>query len=70
MRVLWMDRKCVLMIRVEVNSKSELIEDREGKSALYRCNLLLWRQVIVKSCNMWSYSLDLRSIKLTVVEGL
>ena len=24
------------MIRVNVNSKSELVEDREGKSALYR----------------------------------
>ena len=28
------DRKSV-MIRVKVNSKSELVEDREGKSALY-----------------------------------
>ena len=35
-RVLWMDRKSVMMIRVKVNSKSELVEDREGKSALYR----------------------------------
>ena len=24
-----------MMIRVKVNSKSELVEDREGKSALY-----------------------------------
>ena len=24
------------MIRVKVNSKSELVEDREGKSALFR----------------------------------
>ena len=24
-----------MMIRAEVNSKSELVEDREGKSALY-----------------------------------
>ena len=34
-RVLGMDRKSVMMIRVKVNSKSELVEDREGKSALY-----------------------------------
>ena len=35
-RVLGTERKSVLMIRVKVNSKSELIENREGKSALYR----------------------------------
>ena len=40
-RVLEMDRRSVLMIRVKVNSKSELVEDREGKFALYLCNLLL-----------------------------
>ena len=34
-RVLGMDRKSVMMIRVKVNSKSELVEDRKGKSALY-----------------------------------
>ena len=34
-RALGMDRKSVTMIRVTVNSKSELVEDREGKSALY-----------------------------------
>ena len=34
-RVLGIDRKSVMMIRVKVNSKSELVEDREGKSALY-----------------------------------
>ena len=33
--VLGMDRKSVMMIRVKVNSKSELVENREGKSALY-----------------------------------
>ena len=33
--VLGMDRKSVKMIRVKVNSKSELVEDREGISALY-----------------------------------
>ena len=27
--------KSAMMIRVKVNSKSELFEDREGKSALY-----------------------------------
>ena len=35
-RVLGTDRRSVLMIRIKVNSKSELVEDREGKSALYR----------------------------------
>ena len=61
--VLGMDRRSILMIRVKINSKSELVDDREGKSALYCCNFLLWRQAIVESCNMWSYGLDLRSIK-------
>ena len=40
-RVLGMDRRPVLIIRVKVNLKSELVEDTEGKSALYCCNLLL-----------------------------
>ena len=35
MRVLGTNRKSVMMIRVKVNSKSELFEDREGKFALY-----------------------------------
>ena len=30
------NRKSVLVIRVNVNSKSELVKGREGKSALYR----------------------------------
>ena len=34
-RVLGTDRKSVMMIGVKVNSKSELVEDREEKSALY-----------------------------------
>ena len=34
-RVLRLDRRSVMMIRVKVNSKSELLEDRKGKSALY-----------------------------------
>ena len=34
-RVLGTDRRFVMIIRVKVNSKSELIEDREGNSALY-----------------------------------
>ena len=29
------DRRSEIIIRVKVNSKSELVEDREGKSALY-----------------------------------
>ena len=34
-RVLGTERKSVMMIRVKVNSKSELVENREGKSALH-----------------------------------
>ena len=34
-RVLGTDRKSVIMARVKVKSKSELVEDRERKSALY-----------------------------------
>ena len=34
-QVLGTDRKSVIMIRVKVNSKSELVENREGKSKLY-----------------------------------
>ena len=34
-RVLRTDRKSVMMIRVKVYSKSELVKNREGKSALY-----------------------------------
>ena len=34
-RVLRTDRRSVMMIRVNVNLKSELVEDREEKSALY-----------------------------------
>ena len=34
-RVLRTDRRSVMMIRIKVNSKSELVEDREGKSMLY-----------------------------------
>ena len=33
--VLRTDRRSVMMIRVKVTSKSELVEDREGKSTLY-----------------------------------
>ena len=33
--VLGTDRKSVMMIRVKVKSKSELVDDRERKSALY-----------------------------------
>ena len=35
-RYLGTDRKSEMMIRVKVKSKSELVEDREKKSALYR----------------------------------
>ena len=50
-RVFGTDRKSVIMVRVKVNSKSELVEDREGKSALYGVicycdNRLLSRAVI------------------------
>ena len=33
--VLRTDRNSVMLIRAKVNSKSELVEDREGKSTLY-----------------------------------
>ena len=36
LRVLGTDRRSVLIIRVKVNSKSELVEDKEGKSVPYR----------------------------------
>ena len=35
MCILGTNRKSVMMIRVKVHSKSELVEDREGKSVLY-----------------------------------
>ena len=34
-RVLRADRRFVMMIRVKVNSKSELVKNKEGKSTLY-----------------------------------
>ena len=34
-RVLGTNRRSVMMIRVKVNSKSELVEDRDEKSVLY-----------------------------------
>ena len=34
-RVLQTDRKSIIMVRVKVNSKSELVENRKGKLALY-----------------------------------
>ena len=34
-RVLRTDRRFLMIIRVKVNSKSELVENREGKSTLY-----------------------------------
>ena len=34
-RALGTDRRSVMMIRVKVNSKAELVENREGKSTLY-----------------------------------
>ena len=50
-RVLGTDRRFVMMITVKVNSKSELVEDRERKSALYGVicccdDMLLSRAVI------------------------
>ena len=50
-RILGADRKSVMMIRVKVNSKSEFVEDREGKAALHCVicccdNRLLSRTVI------------------------
>ena len=50
-RVLGTDRRSIMMIRVKVNSKSELVEDRERNLALYGVicccdNRLLSRAVI------------------------
>ena len=50
-RVVGTDKRSVLMITVKVTLKSELVEDREGKFALYRVicccdNMLLSRAVI------------------------
>ena len=55
-----------MMIRVKVNSKSELVENREGKSAIY--GVICCCDDIVESCYVWSYGLDLRSIRLIVVK--
>ena len=49
--VLGTERKSVMMIRAKVNSKSVLVEDREGKSTLYGVicccdNRLLSRSII------------------------
>ena len=45
------NRRSVLMIRVKVNSKSELVEHRKGKSALYGviccCDNTLLSRVVV-----------------------
>ena len=63
-RVLRTERRFVMMIRVNVNLNSELIEDREGKSALYG---------VICCCDdrlLWSCGLDVRSINLTVVKWL
>ena len=53
-RVLGTDRRSLLMIRVKVNSKSELVEDREGKSALYRlicsCDDRLLSRAVICGC--------------------
>ena len=50
-RVLGTNRRSAIMVRVKVNSKSELVENREGKSALYGVicccgNRLLSRAII------------------------
>ena len=67
-RVLGTDTKSVIMIRVKVNSKSELVEIGEGKSTLYGVICCCDDRLIVESCDMWSYDLDLRSIRLTAVK--
>ena len=50
-RVLGTERRFALMIRVKVNSKLELVEDREGKSALYGviccCDDRLWSRAVI-----------------------
>ena len=50
-RVLRTDRRSIMMIRVKVNSKSELVEDREGKSTLYgvicSCDVKLLSRAVI-----------------------
>ena len=40
-RVLGTDRRSVMIIKVKVNSKSKLVENRDKKISAMRCNLLL-----------------------------
>ena len=66
--VLGTDRKLVMMIRVKVNSKSELAENREGKSMLYSVICCCDDRLLLRAVICGSYDLDLRSIRLTVVK--
>ena len=66
-RGLGTDRVSVIMVRVKVNSKSELVEDREEKLVLYG-GICCCDDRLLSRANMWSYGLALRSIKLTVVK--
>ena len=51
-RVLGTERRSITMIRVKVNSKSELVENREGKSTLYglicHCDDRLLSYVVIR----------------------
>ena len=59
----------VIMIRVKVNSKSELVENGEGKSTLYGVICCCDDRLLsIESCDMWSYDLDLRRIRLIAVK--
>ena len=55
--VLGADRKSVMMIRVKVNSKSQLVEDREGKSALFGviccCDDRLFSRAVICGRTVW-----------------
>ena len=50
-RVLGTDRRSIMMMRVEVNSKSELVKNKEGKSALYSviccCDIRLLSRAVI-----------------------
>ena len=48
--------KSVMMIKVKVNSKSELVEDREGKISAIRCNLLFVTTVLLSRAVICSHT--------------
>ena len=54
-RVLGMDRRSVIMVRVKVNSKSELVRDREEKSVLY--GVICCDDRLLSRAVIWSHTI-------------